>query len=98
MNFYRNEFVLNSNGVDLIFHPITFLIQVGMGGEWWSGRLNIGTNVLKHRKEELDEGYRPVIVVLKELEDFSLEIQVSGGFGMDARFMIGENFPKNDYH
>jgi len=54
--------------------------------------------VLKHRKEGIDDAYRPVIVSLKELNSSDLEIHVTGGFGMEANFKIGKDLPKNNFH
>lgn len=98
MKFWENEIILDDNGVELMFNPYTQLIQIGMGGEWWSGKVKIGTTILKHRKEDIDEYYRPVIICLTEIECSIIEIRVTGGFGMEANFKIGENLPKNKMH
>ena len=98
MNFFEDEVILDSDGVELMFNLNNRLIQIGMGGEWWSGRVKLGKNILKHRKEDIDEAYRPVIVSLKELDSSDLEIHVSGGFGMEANFKVGKGLPKNKFH
>jgi hypothetical protein len=98
MSFFENEIILDNNGVELMFNLSSHLIQIGMGGEWWSGKVKIGKNVLKHRKEGIDDAYRPVIVSLKELNSSDLEIHVTGGFGMEANFKIGKDLPKNNFH
>ena len=98
MKSREEDIMLESEGVELVFNPRTYDIQVGMGGEWWSGKVKAGNNVLSHRKEQIDEGYKPVIVSLKEIGFSTTEIRVSGGFGMEAVFKIGEEFPKNKFH
>ena len=98
MRFFDEEINLDNNGVELMFNPRTLLIQIGMGGEWWSGRVKMGTNILKHRKEEIDECYKSVVISLTEADSSIIEIHVSGGFGMEANFKIGDNLPKNKFH
>lgn len=97
-DYFSNNIILDSNGVELMFNPRSGLIQIGMGGEWWSGYVSEGNNILKHKKEDVDECYRPVLVSIKELESSDLEIRISGGFGMEATFLVGENVPKNNFH
>lgn len=98
MAYSEDEIVLDSDGVELMLNLNSRLIQIGMGGEWWSGRVKLGQNILRHRKEDIDEGYRPVIVSLKELESSDLEIHISGGFGLEAKFKIGKDLPRNKFH
>jgi hypothetical protein len=98
MGFFDDSIVLDSDGVELMFNPYTQIIQIGMGGEWWSGKIKMGTNILKHRKEDIDDCYKPVVISLTEIESSILEIHVSGGFGMEASFKIGDNLPKNKFH
>jgi hypothetical protein len=98
MGFFDDEVVLDNNGVELMFNLNSYLIQVGMGGEWWSGRVKAGKNVLKHRKEDIDEAYRPVVVFLTELNSFDIELRITGGFGMEANFKLGKDLPKNKFH
>jgi hypothetical protein len=98
IGYFSNNVILDSNGVELMYNPKSGVIQIGMGGEWWSGFVKEGNNVLSHKKEDIDEAYRPVVVFVKELESSDLEIRVSGGFGMEATFLVGENIPKNNFH
>lgn len=98
MGFFDNEVILDNNGVELMFNLNSYLIQVGMGGEWWSGKVKAGKNVLKHRKEDIDEEYRPVVVFLTEFDSSEIEIRIIGGFGMEATFKVGKNLPKNKFH
>lgn len=98
IGYFSNNIILDSNGVELMFNPRSGIIQIGMGGEWWSGIVKEGSNILTHKKENIDEAYRPVLVFLTELESSDLEIRVTGGFGMEATFLIGENLPKNNFH
>ena len=58
----------------------------------------MGNNVLKHRKEDVEDCYKPVVISLKEVEYSVLEIHFTGGFGMEASFKIGDNLPKNKLH
>lgn len=98
MGFFDEQIILDSNGVELMFNPYTQMINIGMGGEWWGGRVKIGTNILKHKKEEVDEYYKPVVVALTEVDPSTLRIRVTGGFGMEAEFKIGDDLPKNKHH
>lgn len=72
----------NANGI--------YDIQIGMGGEWWSGNVKMGNNVLHHRKEKGDEAYRPVKVIIKQGKD-GVRFDISGGFYGDenAFFLLG---------
>lgn len=94
-----DSIILSSNGIEFMFNPVTGLVQIGMGGEWWSGRIDTGVNIIKHRKQEIDELYKPVVVYMSKEDKFgNYEIQITGGFGLSASFKIGDDFPKNLLH
>jgi len=64
-------------------------LQIGMGGEWWSGNIKSGKNILHHKKEKIDDAYKPVFVTIVNSGDYVL-FTVSGGFYPDVqkKFMI----------
>ncbi len=77
------------NDVEFIWNPFNQNLQIGMGGEWWTGDIpKPGTHVFHHRKERVDDGYRPVTVRVS-LEGHSLMFAVGGGFGSGATFTVG---------
>jgi hypothetical protein len=76
------------NDIEFILDPTIGFLQIGMGGEWWSGKVRSGKNVFRHKKESVDPGYRPVTVVMKDKGD-NLSFDVSGGFGMEGTIVIG---------
>ena len=73
--------------VEIGFNIFKGWIQVGMGGEWWSGNVGLGKNVLHHKKEKVDPAYKPVVVVIKERGD-DIVLFISGGFGYEAEAVI----------
>ena len=73
--------------VEVGFNIFKGWIEVGMGGEWWSGDVRLGKNVLHHKKEKVDPGYQPVEVWIKEKGD-EIVLSISGGFGYEAKATI----------
>lgn len=97
---YANNIILESEeGMEFVFNPYTKYITIGMGGEVWSGYVEIGTNLLRHPRESIDNEYVPVVVYVTDLKDEeATEFKVVGGFGMEATFVIGQNLPRNNFH
>jgi len=77
-----------NDDVEFLIDPTTGFVQVGMGGEWWSGQLKPGRSVFRHRKERVDEAYRPVVVQAAKGVGGTFLITVSGGFGYEAGFKL----------
>lgn len=67
------------NDVEFLFDPFNSFVQVGLGGEWWNGKIDTGKNVLHHKKEHLDEAYKPVILNVK-VSGQDMVFDISGGF------------------
>jgi len=67
----------------------SFQVQIGMGGEWWNGRLRLGRNILYHRKGKVDPAYRPVTAEVSHRKD-GIYFSISGGFYGDqtAKFTM----------
>jgi len=76
-----------TSDIEFIYHLDGFA-QVGMGGEWWNSRLKPGNNVIHHRKEKVDDAYRPVTVKVEKV-GHNIRFAVMGGFGGGATFMLG---------
>lgn len=76
-----------SSDMELLYDPFTSFIQVGMGGEWWSGTIKFGKNMLRHRKERVDPAYKPVQVNTRK-SGHDLYFDVMGGFGSGASFRL----------
>ena len=76
------------NDVEVIYDPFTHILQVGMGGEWWAGKVKPGKNVFRHRKERGDEAYRPVTVHVEQV-GHAYRFAIGGGFGMGTTVMLG---------
>jgi len=74
--------------IEFFFDPFASTVEVGMGGEWWGGKVKMGENVFHHRKERVDEAYRPVTVRVEKV-GHHLRFAVMGGFGGGATFMLG---------
>lgn len=74
--------------IEFLLNLADGFLQIGMGGEWWSGQVKMGKNVFHHRKEGHDSAYRPVTVVMKDKGD-DIEFDVSGGFGNEGTIVIG---------
>lgn len=100
MDYINNVVLESEEGVELVFSPHTKYIQIAMGGEIWSGYIDVGTNILRHPRESMESEYAPVIVIAEELEEEgdAIEFKISGGFGTEATFIIGQNFPRNNFH
>lgn len=75
--------------VDLVFDPFESFIQIGIGGEWWSGKVKFGRTTLHHKKEKIDEAYLPVNLTIKNGGE-GLFFEINGGF-LDS----GERFHLN---
>ena len=73
--------------VEIGFNIFKGWIQIGMGGEWWYGDVKLGKNILHHKKEKVDPGYKPVEVIVKEKGD-DISFSISGGFGYKADSVI----------
>lgn len=68
-----------TTGVEIMFDPFDNFLQVGMGGEWWSGKVRPGKNTFRHRKERGDPAYAPVTVQIRKT-GHDLHFYVMGGF------------------
>ncbi len=74
--------------VEVIYDPFKSTLEIGMGGEWWGGTVKVGKNVYRHRKERLDEAYRPVTVHVEKVGR-NIRFAVGGGFGQGTTVMLG---------
>ena len=74
--------------IEFLLNVTNGFLQIGMGGEWWSGQIRPGHNVFHHRKEHGDEAYKPVFVDVQS-KGYQVMIAVMGGFGYQHEFMIG---------
>ena len=83
----RNELFGMKDDVEFFFDPVTWNAQVGMGGEWWAQKLKPGTNVIRHTKERVDPGYKPVTVRVEQV-GHALRFAIGGGFGRGTTFML----------
>jgi hypothetical protein len=73
-------------GVELAVDIYRGTVQVGFGGEWWSGKL-APRMMFHHRKESVDPAYRPVEVMVRD-DGYKLVFRVTGGFlGQDAAYL-----------
>lgn len=74
--------------------PLTGDIQVGMGGEWWNGKLKGAKTVLHHKKERIDPAYAPVTVVVSSTGNSGRDMafEITGGFGgdLEGTVIIGQ--------
>jgi hypothetical protein len=77
-----------ASDIELIFDPWQRSVEIGMGGEWWGGPVKMGKNVYVHRKERVDEAYKPVTVNVEKL-GHGLRFAVMGGFGGGHTFVLG---------
>lgn len=60
-------------------------VQVGLGGEWWSGKL-APNMIFRHRKESVDPAYQPVVVTVRH-DGQGMVFRVTGGFlGQEAAY------------
>jgi hypothetical protein len=74
--------------IEVIFDPFSQNLQVGMGGEWWAGKVKQGKNVFRHRKERADSAYRPVTIYVEQI-GMVLRFAIGGGFGQGTTVMLG---------
>ena len=68
--------------LDFVWHPLDGELEVGLGGEWWNGKLPLRDGevaLFHHRKEGVDPAYRPVKVVWGRDGD-GLKFTMEGGF------------------
>ena len=77
-----------SDDVEVIYDPFRGSVEIGMGGEWWGGPVKLGKNVYRHRKERVDEAYKPVTVHVAQV-GHAYRFAVGGGFGMGTTVMLG---------
>jgi hypothetical protein len=77
----------NDGMIEFLYDPINGSIQIGMGGEWWGGKVKNGKNVYHHHKESVDPAYKPVTMYIRET-GHRLSFDVMGGFGSAATFSI----------
>lgn len=86
---FGNSLFVLKNDVEVIYDPWSKNLQVGMGGEWWSGPIKgPGKHVFHHRKERVDDAYRPVTVVVRK-QGHAFQFDVMGGFGMGTSVTFG---------
>ena len=76
------------NDVEFVYAPFSQFLQIGMGGEWWSGKVKPGKNVFRHRKERVDPAYKPVTVNIGRSVGHGIAFDVGGGFGYGAVFVL----------
>ena len=76
-----------SDDVELGYDPFGSTIEIGIGGEWWGGKVKMGKNVYTHRKESVDPAYKPVTVVVRK-QGHVLTFDVMGGFGVGVSFNL----------
>jgi len=69
---------VSSKIVDIVYSPFENYIQVGLGGEWWNGKIKLGRNELHHKKEKIDEAYKPVTLYIRQVSS-GLNFDVMGG-------------------
>ena len=79
-------FILKDD-VEVFYNPFTQGLEVGMGGEWWGGKVGMGKNVFRHRKERVDDAYRPVTVHVAKV-GHAIRFAIGGGFGMGTTVMM----------
>ena len=76
--------------IEFLYDPFSSTVEIGMGGEWWGGKVKMGRNVYHHRKESVDEGYKPVTLVVRRMRH-GLAFDVMGGFyGTDGQTFLVE--------
>jgi hypothetical protein len=81
----------NDGDLEFALSPFDGQVQIGMGGEWWNGKLKGTKTVFNHRKQRVDPAYAPVTVeVTKDGNDFVFDIK--GGFGgmYEKKIKIGK--------
>lgn len=68
--------------LDFGWTPFSREVEIGLGGEWWAGELSpqAGKSVtFHHRKEKVDEAYKPVLVAWEFGKDATV-VTITGGF------------------
>ncbi|CAB4203440.1 hypothetical protein UFOVP1382_56 [uncultured Caudovirales phage] len=87
---FDDSFFAINNDVEFVLHVMSNKVEIGMGGEWWSGQIKIGKTILKHPKGNVDPGYAPVTVEVRKssVNPSGFTFAVSGGFGHDAEFTL----------
>lgn len=78
--------------LDFVWHPLDGVLEVGLGGEWWTGQVPLrDAEVVEfhHRKEGTDPEYRPVRVAW-ERQNNGVLFHLTGGFlGDEATVLVG---------
>jgi len=87
-----NTVEISSDRIDLLFDPFKGFLQVGIGGEWWNGKVDMGKTTLHHKKEKIDEAYKPVTVWIREY-GHGLSFNIMGGF-LDSGETFALDFTK----
>jgi hypothetical protein len=81
--------VITKDDVDFVYDPFRNFVQIGMGGEWWTGDIKgTGSYTFHHRKERVDPAYAPVRLKVDGPFGGKLLFEVSGGFGDEAVFVL----------
>jgi hypothetical protein len=86
-NLTAGSLFVVSDDVEIGFDPFSRDCWIGMGGEWWGGKVKEGVNVFRHKKESGDPGYQPVTVEIK-LTNKGYRFRVSGGFGYETEVLL----------
>ena len=84
---FTNSIFRMENDIEFILNVTNGNLQIGMGGEWWSGKVSEGKNIFRHRKEMVDEAYKPVTVIVRS-HGHGLAFDVMGGFGLSNTFIL----------
>ena len=78
--------------LDFVWHPLAGEMEVGLGGEWWNGKLALREGEVAqfhHRKEGSDPSYKPVKVSWERQRD-GVRFIIHGGFLSDvAEVVVG---------
>lgn len=72
--------------LDFVWHPMSGELEVGLGGEWWNGKLPLREGEVAqfhHRKEGGDPAYKPVKVSWERDRD-GVRFIIHGGFLSDV--------------
>ena len=74
--------------IEVLLDVTNGFLQVGMGGEWWNDQIRPGHNIFHHKKEHIDEAYKPVVVDVMG-KGYQVMISIMGGFGYEHTFTVG---------
>jgi hypothetical protein len=78
--------------LDFVWHPMDGTLEVGLGGEWWTGQVPLRDGEVAqfhHRKEGVDPAYKPVRVAW-ERQNNGVLFHLTGGFlGDEATVLVG---------